>query len=191
MQVQMVCSNVPPSPVKQISAGNPILTISDVSLLLSYYTTKLSLLSQISHTRHGATQILNAGLFAAVRESKLFSTDPDLGLTIASSRPVETHYKLLVSFMRVINAVVLSKGQQNMQVMSTARKFLAENRSGILGVFKRDVRIGAESDTGRNVMVDGSLVDELVEAYMVLISISSFLEVSSLFLLPPSFRHSS
>ena len=52
----------------------------DVSLLLSYYEIKLSLLLTISQTRPGAIHVANAGLFQAVRASDLFSVDPDLGI---------------------------------------------------------------------------------------------------------------
>lgn len=52
----------------------------DVSLLLSYYETKLSLLLTISQSRAGAIHVANAGLFQAVRASGLFSVDPDLGI---------------------------------------------------------------------------------------------------------------
>jgi nuclear pore complex protein Nup205 len=53
---------------------------TDVPLLLSYYDSKLSLLLTVSYSRAGANHVLNAGLFEAVRDSGLFSIDPDLGL---------------------------------------------------------------------------------------------------------------
>lgn len=52
----------------------------DVPLLLSYYSAKLALLLTISQTRPGATQVMNADLFPAVRDSGLFAADPDLGI---------------------------------------------------------------------------------------------------------------
>jgi nuclear pore complex protein Nup205 len=51
-----------------------------IPTLLSYYQSLLSLLQQLSQTKIGATHVLNAGLFAAVRESKLFAADPDIGI---------------------------------------------------------------------------------------------------------------
>lgn len=53
---------------------------TDIPILLSYYDSKLSLLLNISQTRAGAVHVMNAGLFEAVRASRLFSVDPDLGI---------------------------------------------------------------------------------------------------------------
>lgn len=53
---------------------------TDTPALLSYYDSKFALLLSISQTRTGATHIVNAGLFQAVRASGLFSVDPDLGI---------------------------------------------------------------------------------------------------------------
>ena len=48
--------------------------------LLAYYTASLSLLLRIAQSRTGAAQVMNAGLFGAIRESGLFAADPDIGL---------------------------------------------------------------------------------------------------------------
>jgi nuclear pore complex protein Nup205 len=48
-------------------------------LQLSYFKAKLALLLKISQTRFGANAIINVGLFQSIRESGLFSMDPDLG----------------------------------------------------------------------------------------------------------------
>lgn len=52
----------------------------DVPLLLLFYDARFSLLLRISTTRLGATQLLGSGFFQAVRDSQLFSVDPDLGI---------------------------------------------------------------------------------------------------------------
>lgn len=49
-------------------------------MLLSHYNVKLDLLLQICRTRFGASAVLSAGLFRFVKESQLFSTDPDIGI---------------------------------------------------------------------------------------------------------------
>lgn len=49
-------------------------------LLLAYYDAMLSLLLRISQSKLGAAQVMNAGLFQAVRASELFAIDPDIGL---------------------------------------------------------------------------------------------------------------
>ena len=52
----------------------------DVPMLLAYHTTNLDLLLRIASARGGAAYVFNAGLFQSVRESALFSVDPDIGL---------------------------------------------------------------------------------------------------------------
>jgi nuclear pore complex protein Nup205 len=158
-------------------------------MYLSYVNAKLVLLLQISQTRFGATAVLNAGLFQTIRESGIFSTDPDIGIGMCCSficerivliypdvpdaGAVKKHYDLLLAFMRVINCCVLSRGSQNEQTLAQAKKFVSENRLWMLTVFKRSARVGAVGDSA----LDDS-VDELAEAYMLIISMSGFLNVS-------------
>lgn len=77
--------------------------------------------------------------------------------------------------MRVINCCVVSRGPQNEQTLAQAKKFVSENRLWMLSVFKRSARIGAAVDNGLD-----EVVDELSDAYMLLISTSGFLDVSTL-----------
>ena len=53
---------------------------TDVRLLLTFYEAKLSLLLTISQSKTGAAQLMNAGIFDAIRASGLFSVDPDIGI---------------------------------------------------------------------------------------------------------------
>jgi len=55
--------------------------------LLAYYTASLSLLLRIAQSRTGAAQVMNAGLFGAIRESGLFAADPDIGLGMYTRPP--------------------------------------------------------------------------------------------------------
>jgi nuclear pore complex protein Nup205 len=164
------------------------LRFADLELQVAYCQAKLALLLQISQTRFGATAIINAGLFQSVKASRLFSVDPDLGagkqiqefhddnLTstgIASSKAVKTHFALLLAVMRVINAAVVSRGDQNEQTLTLGRRFLAENRLSVLTVFKRSMNIGV------NVSISSDrLVDDLAESYMLLITFTGFINVS-------------
>jgi nuclear pore complex protein Nup205 len=75
--------------------------------------------------------------------------------------------------MRIINAAAVSCGTQNEQMMGQARKFISENRLWMLTVFKRAAKIGARGDE----QLDES-VEDLADAYMLLISVSGFLDVS-------------
>ncbi|KAI9775555.1 MAG: hypothetical protein M1839_001033 [Geoglossum umbratile] len=143
---------------------------SDIPLLFSYYEAKLSLLLRISQTRAGATYVLNAGLFQSVRDSQLFSIDPDLGLDIDNSEALKKYYNLLLAVVRVINSAVLSKGPQNQHTIEQARRFLAENRYQVVAIFKRHAKIGGVSTDA-----SGDLED-IVESFTLLISMTKFLE---------------
>lgn len=92
---------------------------------------------------------------------------------IASSKAVKTHFALLLAVMRVINAAVVSRGEQNEQTLTLGRRFLAENRLSILTVFKRSMNIGVNG----SISLDG-LVDDLAESYMLLITLTGFINVS-------------
>lgn len=87
---------------------------------------------------------------------------------------IKKHYDLLIAFMRVINCCVLSRGPQNEQTLAQAKKFISDNRLWMLTVFKRSAGAAAVGDS---VLEDS--VDELAEAYMLLISTSGFLDVSA------------
>lgn len=91
---------------------------------------------------------------------------------IGSSEAVKTHYALLLAAMRVINAAVVSRGEQNEQTLTLGRRFLAENRLSVLTVFKRSMNIGAPA------AVSNELVDELAASYVLLIALTGFINVS-------------
>lgn len=84
------------------------------------------------------------------------------------------YYKLLLSVVRVIASVVMSRGSQNQQTIDQAKLFLSENRPLIVAVFKRNARIGAAA--AENPKID---VEELVELLVLLMTMTGFLEVCS------------
>jgi nuclear pore complex protein Nup205 len=86
---------------------------------------------------------------------------------------VNTHFALLLAVMRVINAAVVSRGEQNEQTLTLGRRFLAENRLSVMTVFKRSMNIGVNGA----VSSDG-LVDDLAESYVLLITLTGFINVS-------------
>ena len=79
----------------------------------------------------------------------------------------------MLSVLRIINAVVLSRGQQNERTMNESRDFLAGNRASIVGIFKRSAGIGSQG-----VAKESEVLDDLVDQFTLLISITDFLEVS-------------
>ena len=80
--------------------------------------------------------------------------------------------------LRIIVGVVLSCGPQNQRTLEQARSFLTENRSSMVGTFKRQAKVV----TGRNQKQDDrsieQVLEELVEIFVLLISLTGFMEVS-------------
>lgn len=79
--------------------------------------------------------------------------------------------------MRVICAAVLSRGSQNEHTLEQGRKFLMENRLSIMVVLKKSAGLGGGQ-------FDTPNLDELAESYMLLMTVTGFLEVSSPFSFP-------
>lgn len=168
-----------------------LLTDVDVDLYLSYCHARLALLLSFSQTRFGAAAVLNAGLFHVVGASGLFAIDPDLG--VGAFRLLETyvptlicldidgpgsmgkHYTLLAAVMRLLCAAVLSRGSQNQQTIDQGVRFLSENRLSVLSVLKKSAGLG--DGLGVPGAADQA-IDELAETYMILISVTKFMEVS-------------
>ncbi|KAI9043478.1 nuclear pore complex Nup192/Nup205 family protein [Aspergillus affinis] len=144
---------------------------SDTPLLLSYYESLLSLLQQLCQTKNGAIQVLGTGLFQAVRDSRLFAADPDLGIDIDNPDALRKYYDLLHSVLRVIVSAVFSRGLHNEQMMEQTRAFLAENRQSMVGIFKRVAKIGGAGAPDHH-----SALGDLAKSYMALIAATDFLE---------------
>jgi nuclear pore complex protein Nup205 len=53
---------------------------TEIPLVLGYHNACLALLLRLAQSRGGSISVFNAGLFVAVRESEIFSADPDVGL---------------------------------------------------------------------------------------------------------------
>jgi len=174
--------------------------VLDRKQLLDVLEARLSLLLQISRTREGASYILDAGLLQAVRESMLFRADPDLGMgksnqfcgspeTLAdreftdadNSKALHNYYELLSSVLRLLVSTFLSRGIQNEQCQYQMRVFLQDYRPNIVGLLKRysgyNGKVSPESK---------QVLDKIVDAYVALMSMADFVEVSLLVL---CFKH--
>lgn len=150
-----------------------------VSALLSYYDASLALLLRISQNRLGAAYVLNAGIFPVIRDSHIFSIDPDIGLEFDDPNALKKYYELMLAVLRVINAAVIARGRQNDQTIFQAREFLKENRHSMVSIFKRSVNVGA----GQYAEAQQDLVD-LVDCWTVLVDVTGFLQVSSIIYIP-------
>ncbi|KAL3460377.1 hypothetical protein BJX64DRAFT_278566 [Aspergillus heterothallicus] len=147
---------------------------TDTPLLLSYYESLLSLLQQLCQTKSGATQVLKAGLFQAVRDSQLISADPDLGIDIDNPDALQNYYSLLDSVLRVIVTAVFSRGLHNEQMIEQTRSFLTENRQSMVGIFKRFAKIG-----GAGAAEHHETLTSIAKSYTALVAATDFLEQNS------------
>ena len=86
---------------------------------------------------------------------------------------MKTHYALLLALTKIINAALLSRGEQNEQTLAQGRKFLSENRLSVTTVFKRSAGIRLPDEATAD-----ELIDELADSYMLLITLTGFLNVS-------------
>ncbi|KJR80819.1 nuclear pore complex protein Nup205 [Sporothrix schenckii 1099-18] len=129
---------------------------------------KLALLLQLCQTRDGAKFTLHANLFRAIELSSLFSADPELQVDPTDTAALTQHYGLLVQVARIIGAAVVSRGSHN---ILQGRRFLSEHRMLVMHVFKRSAGIGPASSRALD-----ERVEDLAEAFMVLIVATDFLE---------------
>ncbi|KAJ5107139.1 hypothetical protein N7456_003814 [Penicillium angulare] len=144
---------------------------ADTTILLANCESLLALLQLLCLTKNGATVVLKSGLFESVRESQLFAADPDIGIDIDNPDALRKFYDLLLSVLRVIVSAVFSRGIYNEQIKVQTRAFLAENRSCMVGVFKRFAKIGGSAPADHQ-----EILCELVKAFMALITATDYLD---------------
>lgn len=75
--------------------------------------------------------------------------------------------------LRVIVATVFSRGPETQQVREQVRPFIKENRSNIIGVFKRQAKIVPTGDTAE----DAAVLDELLKSYSALMAVVDYDQV--------------
>ncbi|KAK8249215.1 nucleoporin Nup186/Nup192/Nup205 [Phyllosticta capitalensis] len=151
---------------------------ADIPLLLSFIDACLSVVLRISQTRLGAAHIFNAGLFNSVRDSKIFSTDPDFGFEIDNANALSKFFDLMLSVLRVINSVLVTRGPQNEACRETGRQFIVENRPSIVAIFKRQAGVGGYGGVakGKEAEAMQAQLDELADNLCVLIHVTGFVE---------------
>ncbi|KAI0148496.1 nucleoporin Nup186/Nup192/Nup205 [Xylariaceae sp. FL1272] len=137
----------------------------------SYLDAKLALLLQLCQTRDGAKYVLHANIFRTVEASGLFAADPELSVEPTDTKALERHYLLLVKIARIIGVAIISRGSHN---ILQGRRFLTSHRMLIMHVLKRSAGIGAGA--GKMDAALAERIDELAEAFMIIISATGFLE---------------
>lgn len=91
---------------------------------------------------------------------------------IDNSDALRKYYDLLLSVIRVIVSAVFSRGVHNEQIKEQARVFIAENRSCMVGIFKRFAKIGGSGKSEHH-----EALCELVKSFMALVTATDYLEV--------------
>ncbi|KAJ5629741.1 hypothetical protein N7528_003398 [Penicillium herquei] len=144
---------------------------ADAAVLLASSESLLALLQMLCQNKSGAMVVLKCGLFESVRESQLFAVDPDIGIDIDDPDALRRFYDLLLSVLRVIVTAVFSRGIHNEQIKAQTRAFIGENRSCMVGVFKRFAKIGGGALAGHQ-----EVLCELVKSFMVLVTATDYLD---------------
>ena len=88
----------------------------------------------------------------------------------SNPKALERHYSLLAKVARIIGAAIVSRGSHN---VLQGRRFLTDHRMLVSHTLKRSAGIGH---------MDGGLeerIEDLAEAFVVVIMATGFLEVSS------------
>ncbi|RCI09199.1 hypothetical protein L249_1469 [Ophiocordyceps polyrhachis-furcata BCC 54312] len=144
----------------------PAATQSDQK---NYQNTRLALILEIAQCRAGAKYILCANLFRILETSGLFAADPELQARTDNPRALEQHYDLLAKVVRIIAAVLVSRGNNS---TAQGRRFLTDHRMLVTHTLKRSAGIGVNQ-------ADDALEDrvaDLADAFMIVIAATGFLE---------------
>ena len=147
-------------------------TNDELLTAVAYFHTALSLLLRICATADGTALVLTSGFFVAIAESKLFSTDPDIGLDIDNPLALKEFYRLLSAVLRLVTAVVMARGPSNAHVLQQTQGFLRDNRFSMQAVFKRISAVKKTAGPPESEAV------EVADEFERLILVTGFLEVS-------------
>lgn len=186
------------TPLQVPSVPHPYPATAEQEL---FWGAQLAVLLSLCQTREGAKFVIQNNLFRTIEVSGLFQTDPDLDIgmycpfyspfdvkqdTSLNSLPatdqgetlaLEKLYSLLLRVTRIIGAAVLARGSQSTTTQGPARRFLTDYRMLIVHVLKKSAGIGHNSGVKASVKLEEN-VEDLAEAFMVLITTTGFLEVS-------------
>jgi nuclear pore complex protein Nup205 len=109
--------------------------------------------------------------FCDLGRAALISSEMD------NPKAVQKYHHLLLAALRIIASIVISCGVQNAQALDQARGFLSEYRPLVVATLKRQANIGGFRDIASD--DDLKVLDEVVDYFVLLISLTDFLEVST------------
>ncbi len=104
--------------------------------------------------------------------------DPELQADTSNPSALEKHYTLLIKITRIIGAAIVSRGSHN---VLQGRRFLTEHRMLAMHVLKRSAGIGGSGRKMDRALLDR--VDDLAEAFMIIITATGFLEVRRIYVI--------
>ncbi|KAK5118969.1 hypothetical protein LTR62_000180 [Meristemomyces frigidus] len=142
----------------------------ELTTTLAYFHTALALLLRICSTADGTQLVLNSGFFSAISDSRLFSTDPDIGLDIDNPVALRQFYRLLSAVLRVVTAVAIARGPGNAATLQLCKSFLLQNRFSIQAVFKRTSSVQRTAGPAENE------AQEVAEQFGKLMLVTGFLD---------------
>ncbi|KAK5133322.1 hypothetical protein LTR08_007847 [Meristemomyces frigidus] len=155
-----------------VASAFPSASPADLTTTLAYTHTALALLLRVCRTPHGTNLLLTANLFSAIADSRLFTTDPDIGLDIANPAALREFYSLLAAVLKLLTAIVVARGPANAATLHLARAFLAQNRFAMQAVFKRTSAVQRTAGPPEREAV------EVAAQFGRLMLVTGFLEVS-------------
>ncbi|KAK3340657.1 nucleoporin Nup186/Nup192/Nup205 [Neurospora tetraspora] len=178
------------------SATDSQYLLSKLSLLLALCRSKLGSKFVLQSNLFRALEV--SGAFSTDPELLVASSSGSTGST-TDVRALERHYTLLVYLARIVSAAVMAGKKRGSHNALQGRKFLQGARGLVVQVLKRSVGIGGGGSGNLGVSmravngsaygstaVDGGIsrvqleleerVDELAEAFMLLIDATGFLE---------------
>ncbi|SMR47393.1 unnamed protein product [Zymoseptoria tritici ST99CH_3D1] len=106
----------------------------ELAAALAFFHTSLALLLRLCQTPEGTQLVLNSGLFQAIDDSHLFSTDPDVGMDVDNPQALKEFYAIIADVLRIVTAAVVSKGP------APGKAFLQKYRSTVQALFKQASR---------------------------------------------------
>jgi nuclear pore complex protein Nup205 len=131
----------------------------ELPAILAFFHTSLALLLRLCQSPDGTQLVLNSGLFQAIDDSHLFSTDPDVGMDVDNPQALKKFYAILADVLRLVTAAVVSKGP------APGKTFVQKYRGTVQAIFKQASR--------------GNALDVAEELSRLLLT-TDFLEVWSL-----------
>ncbi|RPA74158.1 hypothetical protein BJ508DRAFT_366368 [Ascobolus immersus RN42] len=144
-------------------------SVSPNMVMLSFQA-KTAFLLKVAATRQGAGHLLSSNLFGALRDSRIFAVDPDLGFALNDPLSLQKYHTLLLCVLRIVTSCIVSRGPQNQHAIKLGLQFCAETRAIAVSIFKKVLGIGGKGEEGNG------LVRELADLWCVLMDKVGFVE---------------